>query len=299
MRRQVITLGISVLFMVFFAWCDVAQAAQPRSLLSLKGASYGWTVLTNPVESFTRYWARQGTAAEEQHVVPQRYKALSSHDMVVYWIRSNHSVTDRVGRKPFLSDPDASWLRRNFILSLLTLGNDRSQRNLDIAYRMGAYGRPYSVLFHNYNQDGSRMLPVELDGPSILMYGVSWLVNIPQKLLHQIAYYTRPDSNLSIFAVLDILIAPLVILLEGCFCVVFTILGFVIGCILNPISSLTSIGGAVWYLVPILWTAIWELVVAVFYIILNVFSFSGAIRTLIVLVLCGGFWLGGLKNATS
>lgn len=288
----------SILVCASVLQCATASAAVPDHYTSLKGLSYLWTIFTNPTESFSRFIARKTTAAEEQHVLPQMFEDSSSDSMVVYWVRSNHTVSDRVGTRDFLVDPDSSLLRRNFLVSLLTLGNDTSQRNLDAAYRMGAYGRTYSVLFHSYQEDSSTLVCALLDGPSMLLYGVSWLVNIPQKFVNQVAYYTRPDSEVGWTPILDIVLAPLVLVLEGCFALLFTVVGFVLGCLLNPINSLASVGGMFWYLIPTLWTAVAGLVIGIMAIVTNVFTFIGLIKTVLVLVLCGVIWTGAATSAT-
>lgn len=288
---------IAILSAVVFQ-CPDASAAQPDSYFSLKGTSYLWTIFTNPVESLGRFLTNRPTAAEEQHVLPQKYGVASSDEMVVYWIRSNHTVSDRAGERPFLVDPESSWLRQNPVLSLLTLGNRTSQRNLDAAYRMGAYGRPYSVLFHSYNKDNSVLVCVKMDGPSMLVYGVSWLINIPQKFLNQVAYYTRPNSEVGWTPVIDIALAPLVLAFEFCFGVVFTAVGVVLGCLTHPIDSVTSLGGMLWYIIPLVLTALWGIVVGIIGIGANLFSVIGLLKTALVVVVCGVFWSGTAKSAT-
>lgn len=233
-----------------------AAAFDFSSPISVKKASYYWTVATHPVEALTHALTGRNTMAELQHCVPQSLGG--SHDTTAYWARSNHTVSDRWGGKRFLRKPHG-----NPVAVLMTLGNGRSRTSLNAAYRMGAYGLPYTVFFHHYHRDESRFLFTRLDGPSMLVYGVSWLFNMPQKLVNQVAYIVESGTEPNFFYLIDVVLALFVAVVDLALAVVFTGIGFVGGFVLHPIQSLCSLVGMFYFFVPAFWTAIAELLLGV------------------------------------
>jgi len=246
MKKNNTIFSFFILFLLFSPINSFAKS--PDSLMTIKGASFLWTLITHPAETTTHLMENKNSNAELQHVIPQSFGGTDL--TTAYWARSNHSVSDRWKDRPFLSE------HNNAILSMMTFGNDRSQDNLNAAYRMGAYGLPYTVFFHHYRKDESSFVFTELDGPTMLVYGASWLLNMPQKLLNQLAYTIESNSEPNLFYIIDIFLAILVALLDFSIGVIFTFIGFFAGFILHPINSLCSLLGAVYFIPPIIWTAV-------------------------------------------
>jgi len=229
----------------------------------VKYLSYSWMIISNPVEYFyVKNHRKNSCGVVLQQVAP--FNSTLKPDLNVYWMRSNHAIATQCADKPFLLKPEDEWLRSNWILSIITLGRNRSQQSLDLAYQLGAYGRPYSILFYSSTDDKSTFLPTVLDGPSMLLYGVSWLVNIPQKFVNDLAYVLheswKKNGDCSYWVLIDVVLTIVAYIIDICLGIVFTIIGVVVGCITCPLSSITSLLGMVWYLIPTLWTAVVELI---------------------------------------
>jgi hypothetical protein len=228
-------------------WFTLSFSMPAHALI--KSASWLWTVTTHPVECLMNDTGR--TAAEMQHCIPRSLGG--SDETIAYWIRSNHTVSDRWRNRPFLDE------KEHWLLSLLTLGVDASQENLNAAYRMGAYGIPYTVFFHHYQREESQLVMTRLDGPSNLLYGLSWALCSPKKLLWQIAYDVSPDTAASKWFLLDLIVAIPVWILDLALCAVCSAAGVVIGTILHPINSIFSLGGLVWFVPVTIWNAVAEI----------------------------------------
>jgi hypothetical protein len=230
---------------------------------SAKYWSYMWMNISNPAEAiyFRKQW--ECSSAVVLQPVTQNGSVLPS-DLSVYWMRSNQAIATKNADKPFLIKPEDEWLRDNWILSIITLGRDRSQQSLDLAYRLGAYGRPYSILFYSSTDDKSIFLPTVLDGPSMLLYGLSWCVNIPQKFVNDLAYTLHEactkDGGGSFWCLIDVALTIISYIIDFFLAIIFTIIGVVVGCIASPFSSITSLFGMMYYLIPTLWTAVSEFV---------------------------------------
>ena len=131
-----------------------------------KRGSYLWVALSHPIETFVfRH------PPEKQHCMPQ---SLGGSDFTTaYWSRSNHTVSDRWRNRPYLSDSSPN--------RTLLFGKPSNYKQVMIASKMGRYGLPYSVFFHHYNRDDSRLVSSEFGGTAILVYGWSWFLHIPGK----------------------------------------------------------------------------------------------------------------------
>jgi len=200
---------------------------------SINGLSNIWFLFSNPVE--TLFFNKN---TERQHCTPQ--SRGGSHITTVTWTRSNHSVSDRWKSRPFLDD-NTPW-------SFLTFGNEESMTHLDAASRMGRYGIPYSLIFYHYNKAELRPVCMVFDGPSMLVYGWSWLINIPGKFFNQLAYTIQVGTEPSLWYLLDFITMAIMGLIDIITCLFMTVVGFVIGCICNPIDSFCAIPGAIYYL---------------------------------------------------
>lgn len=219
-----------------------SQAAKPSSLFTIKGLDYLHTVLTNPVEALM-HEARTGqTAAEEQHTIPQ--SAGGSDDYVVYWIRSNHTVSDRWRNRPGLTDWSSNPALR--ILAPHTVARE----NLSRAYLMGTHGIKLSLFFHEYGRDVSRPVITTFDGASNLLYIFAWHLNMPQKIVKQVVYIVTGNET-SLLYLFDVAITVVwfVLLLRiwrRVPRVTFTVLVLVpvlIGTVLHPVTTVMGLAG--------------------------------------------------------
>lgn len=164
----------------------------------------------------------------------------------------------------FVNIKDFADAHENFLLNILTFGNDESQRNLNIAYRLSLYVNQYH--FFAYTRDSWYYLPVHMDAGSIFMYGVSYVINIPQRVLTKIdliwdindysyglIHYSFGDK---LIFMIDVVLSTLAQFIEFFFAVFGTMIGMVIAFICHPINSICSFVGIIYFAVPVLWSAI-------------------------------------------
>lgn len=172
---------------------------------------------------------------------------------------------------------DYAGAHNNFLLNILTFGNDESQHNLNVAYRMGNSINQYH--FFVYSRDDWFYLPAHLDAGAVLMYGVNYVVNIPQRALTKIdalwdgkviSYYDA-DFFMRLFLMLDIVISTFAQIFEIFFAFWGTIIGMVIALICHPLNSICSLFGILYFVVSMAWSAVGGAVISVFGIIGNFF----------------------------
>lgn len=236
--------ALLIVFASLFLFASDANA----SVFKAVGALY--IGITNPVE-----WITGRTRVyEEQHMTPQQYHGGDTNiDSVILISRTNHTVSDRWKNKSYIDRHD------NIVLSLLTFGNSGSQERLNAAYRMGCYAMPFSLFCFDYRKDTWHLVATELDACSNLLYGITWVINTPQKFINKIAYICQMGSEPSIFTLLDIPVNLVSMVVEAGCAVVGTVAGVVLGLICHPIDSLCSILGMLYFLVFSVITAVWDL----------------------------------------
>lgn len=211
--------------------------------------------ITNPVEAFTGHHL-----VEQQHILPQYRNAEFQGTVLI--TRSNHSISDRWRNKPFLDAPDD-----NIIINLLTFGNDSSKESLDAAFRLGSYVSPYAIFSYKYNGSSSKMICTYFDGPSMVLYGIAWAINLPQRYINKIAYICETGTEPSIFCLIDVPINFISLVVEVPLAIAGTTIGTIIATILNPIDSLCSFLGFFYYLIKAICIAIYELIAALIVLI--------------------------------
>lgn len=159
----------------------------------------------------------------------------------------------------------------NFLLSIFTLGNDESQRNLNIAHRMATYVNQYH--FFVYDADGKfYYLPAHLDAASTFLYGASYVLNIPQRALNRLgviwedlSFLPREDRFfIRVLWMIEWIISTLAQFLEFWFAVFGTIIGCVIAFIMHPINSICSFLGLFYFAIPTAWNVVVGAVLAFF-----------------------------------
>lgn len=53
---------------------------------------------------------------------------------------------------------------------------------------LGTWGLSYSIFKHDYNGANSKLIILDNDGISNMLYTYSYIVNLPQKYINQLAY---------------------------------------------------------------------------------------------------------------
>lgn len=200
--------------------------------------------LTHPVESIAPI---RRSACEEQHVIQQQ-DGGGDYQNVVWWSGSAHTRTDVWNDKPWQES------RPIFVFGF----TDDNNTNLEKAYMMGTYGLTWSLYQHSYHGDGdSSLIITEFDGVSNALYFVSWLINLPQKYINQVAYIAdRGHFRLA----LDLIPLVFVVLFEIVMGFVTSAVGVVLGTVFNPIDTLLAIPSGVALLIESAFSAIAELV---------------------------------------
>lgn len=128
---------------------------------------------------------------ERQHTVQQQDELCQGKESrecdrrTVYWSERNHTYTDRSVYQTYSVDNPSS--------PSIT---DRNAINLRSAYKMGAYGINWSVLFVDYrDRTNTDLVFLSFDGVSNIVYFVSWLFNTPQKFINQADYALATGRN--------------------------------------------------------------------------------------------------------
>lgn len=204
--------------------------------------------LTHPTELIAP--VRHATC-EEQHVIQQQSSGGNAEN-VVWWSASSHVRTDLWRDRPWVNS--RPWLVIGF--------SDDAKKNLEKAYMLGTFGSTWSFFQHSYKGRGdSSLILADFDGISNLLYGVSWLVNLPQKYVNKVSYISsRGHWHLLI----DMLVAIVVLGIESMLAIASTLIGLVVGTVLNPVDTLAAIPGGIWLLFETVIAAVANYVSGVF-----------------------------------
>lgn len=222
-----------------------------------------WSVVRG-VEAWktgTTYNTPQRHVCEKQHVI-QQGGLLCAGDLrskecdwrTVYWPRTLHQYTDSIGERVYQKD---STFDRG-----ITSDN---HYDLEAAYKMGAYGVPWSVMFVDYKDKqglttdergytGGRthFVSLNMDGVSNLVYFWTWIVNIPQKYANLAVHiFNYNDPKLWV----DFFVSFLwTVLIDLPLATASTLVGLVGGTVLNPVDTLFAIPGGAYLFFEAIWT---------------------------------------------
>lgn len=163
-----------------------------------------------------------------------------------------------------------SVFHNNFLIKALTFGDKASLGHLNSAYFLGENYVQYFLFASNGAE--SFYIDKAFDAPSVLLYGYSWLINLPAKYLDildgMIEYASQMEKifgfsfGQKVLATVDWLISIVVsIFVEIPIAFFNTIIGFFIGLIYHPFDSLCSIPGMFYFGILSTFNAIWGIIV--------------------------------------
>lgn len=229
----------------------------------LEGAGDFYHKITNPVSLMVGKELKSGYVTKQVQIDPRVQGIKNKSKRLNYYVNVDFYTS-------YMNFDDYRSSHANGMLSMMTMGNDESQRNLNIAYRLSRHINQYHLFV--YNGKDWAFLPVHMDAASMLLYGFSYLLNTPQRTLSKVNLiwnagekeYSRLTVGNKIAFMIDVVISLLSQVVEIFLALVGTVIGFVVAFICHPINSLCSIGGMFYFLLPVLWSAIAGSIVALF-----------------------------------
>lgn len=166
----------------------------------------------------------------------------------------------------------------NAIIKLLTFYNKESLENLNLAYRLGISQKQYSLYMFD-DENKAVFLGSATDGPSMLLYTFTWIVNAPQKIVSEalavifaskeFKQLTRShDGAVCVFLALalDFLVGLVGYFLDLWLALGNAVVGGIIGLVMHPLNSLCSILGMVYFGAFAIWSGLFEVLFAIWQI---------------------------------
>ena len=163
----------------------------------------------------------------------------------------------------------------NAIIKLLTFYNKESLENLNLAYRLGISQKQYSLYMFD-NENKAVFLGSATDGPSMLLYTFTWIVNAPQKIVSEaltIIFASKEFKQVTgshkgsicvfVLAALDFLVGLVGYLLDFWLAIGNAVVGGIIGLVMHPLNSLCSILGMVYFGAFAIWSGFFEVLFAI------------------------------------
>ena len=163
----------------------------------------------------------------------------------------------------------------NAIIKLLTFYNKESLENLNLAYRLGISQKQYSLYMFD-DENKAVFLGSATDGPSMLLYTFTWIVNAPQKIVSEalavifaskeFKQLTRShDGAVCVFVALalDFLVGLVGYFLDLWLALGNAVVGGIIGLVMHPLNSLCSILGMVYFGAFAIWSGFFEVLFAI------------------------------------
>lgn len=186
----------------------------------------GYCTLTHPV-SFTT--TNRKTTCESQHIVQQQSGGADTRNTI--WISTlEHDYLDRSKDKP--------WAKERPWTGALV------DSNAEKAYMMGTYAKGFHYMVYNHHGSAMPTL-IEWDGISHAIYGIGSIANILTKHMSYIGYqierFNAGQETQFIDAFIRIIIDTVEIYL-GFF---YSVIGVIVGTILNPLDTLINIPGGI------------------------------------------------------
>lgn len=206
----------------------------------MKGVNETWLNLTTPISSFFLH----DMAANDRIPLPDG-KSTYIYIPALQAIPFRYSLT---GAPNANADFQTNWLAK-----LVTFGSEKALHDLNVAYYLGNNFIPYSMF--TYTEGNSYYLPYHLDAASVLLYGYSWLINLPAKYFDLLDTYIdnlgndkSDHSGIAKFvATFDIIVCILSLFVEFPLAVFNTIAGFFVGLFCHPLISICAIPGMFYF----------------------------------------------------
>lgn len=224
----------------------------------LSGMGETWACITTP---FTSYIG---------DLKPSRFNVGPIHKKT-YWLNIPRIYTETEGN--FFQRED---FYNNGIIRLLTFWNNEVIGSLSMAAGLGDFQIPYYIFFHGSND--SVYIAKGLTAPGVLLYGYSWIINIPAKFLttwdslinqsNKIGLFTLGDK---VLMTIDLIWSCIItIFIELPLAIINTILGFFIALFYHPFDSILAIPGCIYYGVLSTVNAIWGILANIIMIPIHV-----------------------------
>lgn len=225
-----------------------------------------WIKLTTPISSF--YYKSEPTLGMPFVIFNKKNKAVVTCGVV----GSLHHFPSLV---------DEFTPHNNLLFKISTLGNKESQQNLTEAYVGGRYFLPYSVFTYDIFFNDSYYWARHSDACSVLLYGYSWLINIPAKILNEIdallsidrtKKYGSGDAQIVALSkhkfgcFIDIIINICSLVVEIPIAIANTVVGAAIAFVCHPLNSICSILGFIYFGIISTILAVWDIVADIFLI---------------------------------
>lgn len=228
----------TILILIFTLLCSETSFAFTKSI------GKGYCQIRHPIETLTSV----RTSCESQHVIQQQ--SGGSDDFNTIWINTvHHDYLDRSKDRPWAND--RPWLS--------LWGDD----HLEQAYMMGTYANGYHFMLYNHHGNGMPTL-VNWDGASHILYAVSSIANYPAKELAYVKYQFSKGSDSQF---IDSVIGLAVDFSEIGVGVSYSIIGVLVGTVLNPLDTLSNIVPAILLIMEAVYESITNLIAEILSIV--------------------------------
>lgn len=237
-------------FLIFGAVSNSFASTLPKKINTF------WIIITNPVCAFIE--------PEFAQIIIKEYKGQPLYV----------TISDLNGPSFLESLNDSP--HKNFLIKILTFYNKKSLENLNIAAKLGEEYFPYAIFLYNQRSNWF-FLAKQLDAPSVLLYGYSWIINISQKILQQtdtIFKYRHKVVGVNYIQIIDDITNIASLFIEFPLSIFGTISGSIIGIICHPIDSITSILGMIYFIISTTLTAIFGVISNFLFLAIHLFGYK-------------------------
>lgn len=202
-----------------------------------KNFGKGYCTLRHPVEAISTDRA----ACESQHIIQQQSGGTNQENTI--WINTTlHSYLDRSSCKP--------WEKQRPALKLW------GDAHIEQAYMMGVWANGYHFFVYNHHSVGTMTL-FKWDGATHLLYLISNIINMPQKEINNFAYQIERYQKNQTTQFIDAVVGVLFDLGEVAIGSIYSVVGIIIGTILNPWDTLKNIPPLVTLGIGSVFNAVW------------------------------------------
>ena len=246
-------------------------------------------------------------ACEEQHIIPQKQAIIQTKGTspewvnvqnVAWWPTWEHTRTDR-WKSTSVTLEGTQYKAGHWVTKRPSIWFRNKQDQVDeltSAYMMGSYGLKWTLFLHNYGgkkkyvyqenkQDSgriitcsfnsevcdpvsSRLVATKFNGVSNALYGYSWFINIPQKVVNGLAY-TINKRQFTYF--IDWFFSLFVLAIEAFIAILMTVIGVVLGTILHPINTIMAIPAGIELAIDTSITAFTQLIAGIWRLVTGIF----------------------------